>query len=84
MNLIRNGESPTEYEQHTLACLEHAFSAVSWEQFQADLKTRPWTVCQGDCHAGNALWPAEADTKQFVKLIDFEAVCLGSGAQVRA
>lgn len=123
---VEAGESPVEYGEHLLACLKHAFAAVSWETFQEEIAARPWTVCQvrtcrqcvcfvvvlhllrctrtvprftdgvlcpchvvymyvcttqGDCHPGNALWPASPDCTRGVALIDFEAVALGSGAQ---
>jgi len=78
---IEDGESPVEYSEHFLACMKHSFDSVSWKDFQEQIHSRPWTVVQGDCHAGNALWPSKPGMERGVTLIDFEVVGLGSGAQ---
>ena len=52
---------------------------TSWDAFQLDCKSRSkrWTLVQGDCHPGNVLINKHGDSR----LIDFEMVGLGSGAQ---
>ena len=75
------GSSPLVWDDHLVQCLNHAFASVSWDAFQAELKTRQHTLVQGDCHPGNALWVRGAEPTAHVRLIDFEMVGVGSAAQ---
>ncbi|CAE8600265.1 unnamed protein product [Polarella glacialis] len=71
-----------QWDPHLVACLEVSFGKVSWQQFQSDIRAIHWTLVQGDCHPGNALWPGqESSSGEEMKLIDFEMVGIGSGAQ---
>ena len=64
---------------HLVACLNASVKKTSWDAFQLDCKRRSerWTLVQGDCHPGNVLVNKEGKSR----LIDFEMVGLGSGAQ---
>merc|ERR1712232_311786 len=78
-----------------VACVDEAIKKASpesngWEVFQADLKTMPLTLVQGDFHPANHMVRAGGVTadgekdqngKSWLVLLDWEAVGVGSGPQ---
>ena len=75
------GMSPITWDDHLVACLNQSFGSISWDAYQAELQLRPYTVVQGDCHPGNAMWVGKGTEAARIFLIDFEMVGLGSAAQ---
>ncbi len=62
-----------------VACVDAAIDKAQrdgWSRFQAELHARPFTLVHGDFHPANFLVGSED-----VKLVDWEAVGLGSGPQ---
>lgn len=70
-----------KWDEHLVACLDVSFGDVSWERYQLDIGSRSWTVVQGDCHPGNAMWVNQRTESARICLIDFEMVGIGSGPQ---
>ena len=67
-----------KWDPHLVACMDAAIAKVSWDGFQAELHARPFTLVHGDFHPANFLL---VDGGQRVKLVDWEAVGIGSGPQ---
>ncbi len=78
---IENGTAPVVWDNHLLACLKISFAKISWEDYQSDLKTKPYSLVHGDAHPHNGLWCNQRTKDAHIKLIDFEMVGLGSPAQ---
>eukprot|EP00808_Paulinella_micropora_P004938 g19010.t1 len=81
-----------EGHAHLVSCVEASLAKVSWTAFQREFGQRPWTLVQGDCHAGNVLYsgrsaaagaagPRAQPSRPLLRLIDFEMVGVGSGPQ---
>jgi hypothetical protein len=66
------------WDPRLVACIDAALAKVSWEAFQTELRSRPFTLVHGDFHPANLLL---VDGGRGVRLIDWEAVGLGSGPQ---
>ena len=75
------GDGPAckiQWDAHVVACLTESFRKMSWEAFQEERKTRPFSLVHGDAHAHNALW---CEKEKRLVLIDFEMIGVGSPAQ---
>lgn len=70
------GIDTTHWDRHLVECVNASLAKIDWDDFQAELKARPWTVVHGDAHPHNIL---RVDGR--LVLIDFEMVGLGSNAQ---
>lgn len=75
------GATDIKWDDHLVKCIDASFSKVSWNTFQEELRSRPWTLVHGDCHPGNALWVPTSDGKERMVLIDFEMIGIGSPSQ---
>lgn len=71
------GNSEVTFSPLLVACLDAAVAKISWDAYQAEVATRPWTLTHGDFHPGNFM---VRDPDNFV-LIDWELVGVGSGPQ---
>ncbi len=78
----RDGTSKIEWDNHLVACVDASFAKASWAAFLAEQRTRPLTLVHGDAHPHNALFVAGGvDAPLRLRLIDFEMIGVGSGAQ---
>ena len=92
----RDGTSKIVWDAHLVACLDVSFARAEWSAFLGEQATRPLTLVHGDCHPHNVLLAplSEADGRSGegdgelggpggyrLRLVDFEMVGLGSGAQ---
>lgn len=86
---IAEGKSCVKWDENLISCMDACFANVSWEKYQEDLKTRPWTLVHGDLHPANIMWVwadeqypvSAANGKGRSLLLDWEMVGLGSGPQ---
>mmetsp|Transcript_30458 Transcript_30458/g.96861 ORF Transcript_30458/g.96861 Transcript_30458/m.96861 type:complete len:397 (+) Transcript_30458:3-1193(+) len=78
---IDAGEAPIQWDAHVVACLDVSFARATWENYQAELKTRPFSLVHGDAHPHNALWVEQRTERARLALIDFEMVGVGSPSQ---
>ncbi len=75
------GKAEIEWNDHLVACMKASFAATSWEGFQAERQTRPFTLVHGDAHPHNQLWTQQRTPDARLRLIDFEMIGVGSPAQ---
>eukprot|EP00974_Lingulodinium_polyedra_P033764 3246469-Lingulodinium_polyedra.AAC.1 len=62
--------------------MNQAMASISWERYQEQMKTKPWTLVHGDHHPANIMWIVGDDEDgDYPLLVDFEVVGLGSGPQ---
>lgn len=99
---IESGTTEVRWEPLLVACVDAAISKASsanggWDKYQAELRSRPFTLVHGDFHPANILLVNNnnssnhddsnqeggggADNDQRVVLVDWEACGLGSGPQ---
>jgi hypothetical protein len=70
-----------------VAIVDASFAKTTWEAFQTMFRSLQKTVVQGDCHPSNVIVPqpeqpyASLPESCAVKLVDWEAVAVGSGPQ---
>merc|ERR1740121_3361786 len=89
---IADGSPKISWDPLVVECLDAAVGKTSWEAYQAELKTRPFTLTHGDFHPANlmvrpaAAPPDAADGTaagtaggHALVLLDWEMVGLGSG-----
>ena len=71
------------WSRRMIALLDASFGKISWEGFQARIKSHAWTLTHSDFHPGNMMWqaPAVAGTQGRLVLLDWEVVGFGSGPQ---
>mmetsp|Transcript_11563 Transcript_11563/g.42294 ORF Transcript_11563/g.42294 Transcript_11563/m.42294 type:complete len:388 (-) Transcript_11563:30-1193(-) len=81
---MKAGTSEINWNRTVVECVDASLAKVSWEEFQREIKARPWMLVHGDCHPANMLLRfkgAEGESEMEVFLVDFEMVGIGSGPQ---
>lgn len=79
---IEAGTSTVKWSDRVIECMDASFAKVNWEAYQADLKTRKWTLTHGDFHPANIMWRWAKDGKpSHPVILDWEVVGVGSGPQ---
>ena len=81
LQAIEAGTTHIKWDSHLVECLKASFDKTSWEVFQSELGSRPFSLVQGDAHPHNLLWVEQRTESAHCKMIDFEMVGLGSPAQ---
>jgi hypothetical protein len=79
---IKARESEVNWDENLVACMDASMSKISWEDFQAELKTRQYMFIHGDFHPANIMVRrpaagAAAGAPPALVVLDFEAVGMG-------
>lgn len=76
--IAQKSDYKVRWDPLLVACVDAAIEKTNWDDYQAELRSRPFTLVHGDFHPANLLL---VNRGQHLRLVDFEAVGVGSGPQ---
>jgi len=79
---LAGGSCAVKIDQLLVDLLDASIAKASWDEFQAELTSRPRSLTHGDFHPANFMVrPMNGAGEHTVVLIDWEMVGVGSGPQ---
>jgi len=58
-----------------------SIAKISFPDWQKWTKETQWSLVTGDCHPANFMWLPGVPAAEAVRIVDFEMLCVGNGAQ---
>jgi len=78
---IQDGKAEA-WNAELMAILGSSIKKISWDKFQEEVRTHPFTLVHGDFHPANMMYlPASESEKEKLMVLDWEQVGIGSGPQ---
>lgn len=78
---IKNNKSNFEWNKDLIEIVEASISKIDWDDYQREIKFKPFTLIHGDFHPANLLWSWKNFVRGETIILDWEQVGIGIAGQ---